>query len=110
LSGDDLERLGFDFWDKAAHFAAFAAGSVLLVAALALTTKWSWRRIAWLAVIVIALFGATDEWHQLYTPKRSGADLYDWIADFFGAGTGACAALLIHARYQRKTCPAPARD
>jgi VanZ family protein len=110
LSGDQLKKLHFDFYDKAAHFAAFAVGSMLLVNAFVFSTHWGRARIIFLAIVCIALFGATDEWHQLFTPKRSGADLYDWIADVLGAIFGAFTALFIHVRYYAKSCRAAAGD
>jgi hypothetical protein len=110
LSGDEIKKLHFDIYDKAEHFAAFAAGSMLLMNALALTTRWSRTQIIVVAILGIALFGATDEWHQLSTPNRSGADLYDWIADLFGAIFGAFAALFIHVRYYAKSCRVAAGD
>lgn len=34
--------------------------------------------------IIIAVYGASDEIHQYFVPKRS-CSLYDWLADCFGA-------------------------
>ena len=108
LSGSDIEKINvLDVWDKAAHFTAFAAGAVLLALALRWNTAWSWPRIACVSIAAISLFGGTDEWHQLYTPHRSGADVGDWIADTLGAIAGA-AATFFHARHQLKNRPAPA--
>ena len=109
LSGPDIGKINvFDVWDKAAHFAAFAVGAVLLALALRWNTAWSWPRIVCVSIAAISLFGGTDEWHQLYTPKRSGADVGDWIADTLGAIAGAAATAFTHARYTLKNRPAPA--
>ena len=43
-----------------------------------------------LVVVLISFFGMTDELHQLSTPGRRGADVYDWLADSLGAMIGAC--------------------
>jgi VanZ family protein len=111
LSGEKLARLGFvHIWDKAAHFLAFALGAMLLTCALRLSTLWHWKTIALIAVLAIAIFGATDEWHQRYTPRRHGADVADWITDTIGALWGTLLVLATHARYQRKDCPSPAPD
>ncbi len=83
----------FALWDKFLHFSAFALGGALLAAALHASFRWPWRRLALCAAAVLALFGASDEWHQLYTPNRSGADVYDWLADALGALTGAAGFL-----------------
>ena len=42
-----------------------------------------------LSVAVISVFGMLDEYHQLFTPGRSGGDVGDWTADTFGAFCGA---------------------
>jgi VanZ family protein len=109
MSGSQIEEINiFNVWDKAAHFSAFAVGAVLLALALRWNAEWSWPRIACVSIAAISVFGATDEWHQLYTPHRSGADVGDWIADTFGAIAGATATSFIHAYNQRKNRPAPA--
>jgi VanZ family protein len=111
MSGERIEEINvLHLWDKAAHFAAFAVGGVLLALALRWNTEWDWPRIVLVSIVAVSLFGATDEWHQLYTPKRSGADVRDWFADTLGAIAGAAATSRIYAQYQRKNRPAPARD
>ena len=54
-----------------------------------------------MAICLLAAFGASDELLQKFTPGRSGGDLYDWIADFLGAITGALLNLTTHARLER---------
>lgn len=108
FSGPQVAKLNLlAVWDKAAHFAAFAVGAGLLALALRWNSAWTWPRIVCFSMAAISLFGATDEWHQLYTPKRSGADVGDWIADTLGAVTGAAATSFFHARHQLKNRPAP---
>jgi VanZ family protein len=108
LSGSKIEEINvLNVWDKAAHFSAFAVGAALLALALRWSTAWPWRRIVLVAIAAISVFGATDEWHQLYTPKRSGADVGDWLADSLGACAGTAATFFIHARHRPKSCPAP---
>lgn len=98
-------------WDKLAHFSAYAAGSALLTWALWASTAWPPQRVIWIAIVSLALFGATDEWHQLHTPGRSGADRYDWLADVLGAAAAAFLTThLLYARHPRKNRPAPDRD
>jgi VanZ family protein len=109
-TGSEIETLNiFDVWDKAAHFTAFFAGAVALVIALRWSTKWTWTRIAIFTVIAISLYGASDEYHQLYTPHRSGADIGDWLADSLGAAAGTLLTVFIHARSTRPHRPTPAR-
>jgi VanZ family protein len=98
----------FQMWDKAAHFAAFTAGGINLTLALAWSTLWPWKRVIIFTAIALAVFGAADEIHQLFTPNRSGADPYDWTADMLGAVTGTLLTSLIYARYCRPRRPTPA--
>ncbi|PCI21420.1 MAG: teicoplanin resistance protein VanZ [Piscirickettsiaceae bacterium] len=36
------------------------------------------------AFVFSAMYGASDEWHQSFVEGRE-ADVYDWLADMFGA-------------------------
>ena len=108
---DQLEDLArFDFWDKGAHFTAFLVGGSLMAMALRFSTPWPLKKIALVSAMTIALFGAIDEYHQTYTPNRSGADVFDWIADALGACTGAALMTFFYARSARPHQPAPTRD
>ena len=108
LSGPEVAKVNiFKVWDKAAHFTAFAVGAVLLALALRWNSAWPWPRIVCVSIAAVSIFGGTDEWHQLYTPHRSGGDLGDWIADTLGAIAGAAATSFIHARYPLKNRTAP---
>jgi len=99
----------FQVWDKAAHFCAYLAGAVNLALALAWSTGWPWKRVVLFTVAALALFGAIDEVHQLFTPNRSGADPLDWAADVLGSLVGALLTASIHARYFSTPRTAPAR-
>lgn len=109
LSGADLEQMDFGVWDKAAHFLTFLLGGALLSAALIYTRRWAvWKTIA-VATLTLSIYGALDEWHQLHTPGRYGADKKDWLADTLGAFCGASAFCFLYARRNsRPTAPAPA--
>lgn len=67
-------------FDKAAHFAVFG-----LLATLVARAGFKSSRLWW-AILIVSLFGLTDEWHQGSTPGRS-MEVYDWIADTVGAIT-----------------------
>jgi VanZ family protein len=108
LSGKEIERLGIDLWDKAAHFIAFFTGAVVLTCALRFSTGWTWLRIGLSGALAIAGYAATDEYHQLYTPYRSGGDLLDWLADALGGILGTASTILTYALVQRSNRPAPA--
>lgn len=64
-------------FDKAVHFAVFG-----LLATLVARPLRGWR--GWLAVVVVSVFGASDELRQSFTPGRS-MELADWVADTAGA-------------------------
>lgn len=99
---EQLPAVAFVASDKFNHFAAFGVGGWL--AASSLRASWPRARTAaqlLVAALVVAAFGAIDEISQLATPGRSGADLYDWIADFLGAVCGASLARFTHAILDR---------
>lgn len=82
--------------DKVVHFTLYL---VLGLLALRTAPNASWR-VAIIAVVAIAAFGAVDEWHQRFVPGRS-ADPRDWVADALGGGAGA--ALALAARRRRES-------
>jgi VanZ family protein len=89
LSPDELPDAAFAFWDKFNHFAAFAVGGWLAAAALRVSRPDFGRSVVLtLAVTLVAAFGLLDEWLQTITPGRTGANIYDWIADVLGAVAG----------------------
>jgi VanZ family protein len=78
-------------WDKALHAIEYAGLAFLLGRAFAGEGFGRVASIA-LAVLLTCAYGASDEWHQLFTPGRD-SDLFDWAADTLGAGIGALAYL-----------------
>lgn len=108
LTGPQVARINvFRIWDKAAHFVAFGVGAGLLHWALACSTPWTWRQVAFSSVLGLSVFGALDEWHQLYTPKRSGADPADWAADTLGAIVAVLLMRFVSRRLQAKAPAIP---
>ena len=79
LAGPDIEGS-----DKVVHFSVYGLLATLVVR-LGRT-----RLAAWLAILAVSLYGASDEWHQSFTPGRS-VEFADWLADTLG---GAVAVLL----------------
>lgn len=78
--------------DKLGHLAMYG-----ILGLLALRAAWETApapRTMVLTLAAIALFAATDEWHQRFIPTRS-AELADWFADVAGAtlGIGSLAVL-----------------
>jgi VanZ family protein len=85
-NGPDIPHL-----DKVAHFLYFSAGGALL--ATCGLVLWPvlkrYRGLFFCAVVLIgAVLGRLDEYHQTFTPGRSGNDMGDWAADILGCGAG----------------------
>lgn len=91
--------------DKAAHFVFFAAGAFVFATALAAGPGRS-PGPAVLTLVVLTAIGALDEFHQSFTPGRSGNDLGDLAADAAGALAGWWLACRFAGR--RETAPAAA--
>ena len=86
---------------KAAHLTEFAILAWLWWRALRRPVRrdarpWSWRAAA-LALLAVALYAATDEWHQSFVPNRTGA-LRDVFIDTAGGVVGLGVLWLLHRR------------
>ncbi|NWK56611.1 VanZ family protein [Verrucomicrobiaceae bacterium N1E253] len=84
--------------DKVAHFVYFAIGGGLMMAYA--YYRWPlWRRFRLRMVMVVFLLssviGRLDEYHQTFTPGRSGNDTGDWIADSLGGLFGASVMVMV---------------
>jgi VanZ family protein len=83
--------------DKLVHFAAFAMLAALLATTWQLAAgKLNYRHLAavW---IVVAIYGAVDEWTQSFVGRDTS--VWDWTAD----ATGALLALILFAWIHRST-------
>jgi VanZ family protein len=79
--------------DKVVHFFLFG-----LLATLAARIPWMQRRRPfgiYAAIFFASCFGATDEWHQYFTPGRS-CDVWDWVTDTAGAAV----AVVVYAHWR----------
>lgn len=63
--------------DKVVHFAVYGLLATLVV------RLGRGRAAAWLTIMLVSLYGASDEWHQNFTPGRS-VEVADWLADTLG--------------------------
>lgn len=71
--------------DKPIHFVEYAVLALLVTFALRHTRRaWTRGRVALAAWAIAAVYGVTDELHQLFVPHRS-ASVADWVADASGA-------------------------
>ena len=82
--------LHFTHFDKVVHFSIYGLLATLTVRAV------GGRRAAWLALAVVSLFGASDEWHQSFVPGRA-CEVADWVADTLGAAL----AIALYGRWPR---------
>jgi VanZ family protein len=94
-NSNPLPLLTENVWDKALHSIEYGGLAWLLCRAL-IGEGLGWGPGLLLALMAASAYGASDEWHQLYTPGRS-ADFHDWMADTLGAalGLGAYALMAI---------------
>ena len=72
-----------DLNDKIKHVLLYSAFSFLVARAVAVRERRPWRVAVW-TIVLVALYGASDEYHQRFTPGRS-CDILDWVADASGA-------------------------
>jgi len=95
---------GIEIPDKVAHFAAYAVlGGLLWWAATPLGRGTAGA----LAVVGGALYGASDELHQLFVAGRT-ADVRDWLADLGGLAIAVLIALVAGRVRGRGPGPSPA--
>lgn len=89
----------FEGIDKIEHTLYFAAGGMCFLLGLRLAGL---ARQTITAVTLTVLFcsavGLLDEWHQTFTPGRSGGDVWDWTADTLGGVLGALIAFAAERR------------
>ena len=74
-------------WDKVLHLFEYAGLAALFGRAL-VGEGLGWSASFVVAALLAAAYGATDEYHQLFVPLRSG-ELRDWLVDVLGASLGA---------------------
>lgn len=89
----------FDGIDKVEHTLYFAAGGLCFLLALRLHgSARSTTTAILLTLLFCSIVGVLDEWHQTFTPGRSGGDVWDWTADTLGGFLGSLLALIAEKR------------
>jgi VanZ family protein len=81
---------GLSVPDKGAHAALYSVLGALLTRALAGGSNGIGWRTAAIAVLLSALYGVSDEFHQYFVPMRH-VEALDVVADTVGAAAGAAA-------------------
>ena len=83
----------FPLKDKVMHCGYFGLGSGCFLIACFGRAKPTLQKLFMAGFLFAALIGAADEYHQTFTPGRSGNDPWDWLADVSG---GLLAAWVSH--------------
>lgn len=83
---------------KCAHLAEYSVFALLLWRALRRPQRncprpWSWREVGWV-LLIVAVYAATDEFHQIFVPTRTPA-VHDVVIDTLGGAAGLFALWLI---------------
>lgn len=78
--------------DKLIHFIEYAIFGFLLFSAL--YEGMAVKKAAFFSVILAALYGATDEFHQYFVADRD-SDLFDLLADSLGGFVGTATGVLL---------------
>jgi VanZ family protein len=84
-----LPALTTRVWDKLLHLIEYGGLAALLCRAL-LGEGLGWLTGLLGAIVLTSAYGASDEWHQLFTPGRD-SDIHDWFADTLGGAVGTIA-------------------
>ncbi len=92
-TGQKLPLL-FPGQDKLAHLVMFGILGFLLTGAVKAARQGFRARSFWFVVALVALYGISDELHQLFVPGRS-ADILDVLADAVGGLLGAGLMVLV---------------
>lgn len=102
IPGSRFGAMPFDNADKVAHILIFTTGAFLLASAFHRSLgRWLVTTMI-LVFVAMILIGASDEFHQIYTPGRSGNDRGDLTADAIGALIGILFARLLHGKRSSK--------
>jgi len=76
--------MAFAGQDKVVHALVYAGLAVTIAIGLKRSRVYSPRVWLWAPIVFVALYGASDEIHQLFVRGRTG-DVWDWSADLAGA-------------------------
>ena len=81
--------ISFPQSDKVLHATYYTAGALCAFFAMWYRQRGASLFLASLAAVLFcAAVGAFDEYHQTFTPGRSGNDPWDWLADVTGGFLG----------------------
>ena len=78
------------FWSNAGHFFEYLVLGGLLALTLHHPRRTLWKTAVF-AIAIASLYGASDEFHQLFVDGRC-CDVWDWVTDTLGASVGVLGA------------------
>ena len=88
--------------DKVVHLVEYAVLAILYCHSIAQTMpRWKKPAVVVLSVVLAALWGAVDEWHQSFVPNRN-SDVMDALADTLGAIIGCAVAVRFPRAWPKK--------
>lgn len=88
--------------DKVIHFTIYALFAIETLWVLRLTRLRHQKiNLELAAALIVSLYGASDEVHQLFVPGRSSS-IFDWMADTTGGFAGAYVAWKLAEWKERK--------
>ena len=95
---ETLKKLGLQgqLLSIGGHLVVYFVLMVFLVMALRYSSNLSSRQVTIVALLIVALYGLSDEYHQSFVPGRT-ATIADWFVDLIGAGL----AWLVLVRWER---------
>ena len=98
MSHPPVPSVNLPHFDKVLHFTEYAGFGFLLFRGLSMGGQGLGSRAAFGAAVLLgALYGATDEVHQMFVPHRD-ADPFDLLADVVGTCSGAGLSWLLASR------------
>ncbi|MBN2528630.1 MAG: VanZ family protein [Deltaproteobacteria bacterium] len=92
LSSQQIGQLPIAVWDKLVHFLEYMPVGLMVTGLL--HAKWpnvAWGRTIFGAIVIVAILGGLDEFHQSFVPGRT-VSAGDVVADTMGATVGALSA------------------
>jgi VanZ family protein len=88
VPGEDIPDIPIPYFHRVVHFIEYSIlGALLIRAFLYSGLKLNVIKLTMLSVMLIALFAASDEWHQTFVPGRSGKSddaLFDVFSSLIG--------------------------
>ena len=97
----------FPFKDKVGHLGLYVILASLLLLPLRYRLRLPLPKAAVLAILLTSAYGASDEFHQRFVPRRT-CDVWDWAADTTGGIVAAAACYAYEScRSQRANRAAP---